>query len=303
MGGPEGIGAVSGGSPPPLPERLRVDLGPAAGHRRLAVFARGPRDDPRPVLCVHGLTRNARDFDALALALAARGRRVLQLDVAGRGASDPLPDPAAYDLPTYAGDVELLLDRLGVARVDWVGTSMGGLVALELARRAPGRIGRLVLNDIGPWVPKEALAPIADYLGLDPVFPTLDALEAHLRAVHAGFGPLTDLQWRHLALHSARRDDGGRFRLHYDPRIREPFLARALSDVDLWDGFARLAGPVLVLRGAESPILPEAVVAEMVRRRPGTEVRTFAGVGHAPALMDPAQIAPVVAFLSADPAQ
>ncbi len=294
---------MQGGEGEPLPERLRVDLGPAAGHRRLAVFVRGPRDDPRPVLCVHGLTRNARDFDALALALAARGRRVLQLDVAGRGASDPLPDPGGYDLPTYARDVMLLVDRLEIGRVDWVGTSMGGLVALELARHAPERIGRLVLNDIGPWVPREALAPIADYLGRDPVFPTLDALEAHLRAVHHGFGPLTDAQWRHLALHSARRDGAGRFRLHYDPRIREPFLARAVADIDLWDGFARLAEPVLVLRGAESPILPEAVVAEMVRRRPGTEVRTFAGVGHAPALMDPAQIAPVVAFLAADRVQ
>ncbi len=278
---------------------LRVALGGPWGDFRLALVARGPADDPRPVLCVHGLTRNARDFDRLGEALAQRGRRVLQLDVAGRGRSDWLADPSTYDLPTYAHQIGTLLARLGLPQVDWVGTSMGGLIALELARTRPQLIRRLVLNDIGPFVPHQALAPIADYLGLDLAFASLDELEAHLRTIHAGFGPLTAAQWRHLALHSARRDAAGRFRLHYDSRIREPFRQRALTDIELWDGFAQLTAPVLVLRGADSPILPPAVVAEMQRRRPDLRVVTWAGVGHAPALMAPDQLAPVVAFLTA----
>lgn len=277
------------------PRALEVGEGPQ--RVRLAWIERGPEDAARTVICVHGLTRNARDFDRLGQDLAARGLRVLQVDVAGRGRSGWLADPLLYDLPVYARQLGDWLARLGLSRVDWIGTSMGGLIALELAKERAHLFRTLVLNDIGPFVPAAALEPIAAYLGLDLAFPHIDALEDHLRTIHAGFGPLGHEGWRHLALHAARRE-GDVWRLHYDPRIREPFLARRGQDIVLWDGFDALTCPVLVLRGEASPVLPRGIVAAMRARRPGVEAVEFAGIGHAPALMDRAQIDVVAAFLA-----
>lgn len=249
------------------------------------------------IVCVHGLTRNARDFDALARALAESGARVLCVDVAGRGKSGWLEDPMRYTVPVYARQLTTWLDALGLESVDWVGTSMGGLIALEMARSRPQRFRRLVLNDIGPFIAKEALAPIKAYLGLDLSFPDLAQLEAHLRAIHAGFGQLPDEVWRHLAMHSARRE-GDRLRLHYDPRIREPFLRAAAEDIVMWDAWQALTCPVLVLRGADSAILARDTAERMTTTGPRAKVVVFAGVGHAPALFDPAQIATVADFLA-----
>ena len=274
-----------------------IEVGEGEERVRLAWIERGPGDASRTVVCVHGLTRNARDFDRLGQELAARGLRVLQVDVAGRGRSGWLEDPLLYDLPVYARQLADWLARLRLSRVDWIGTSMGGLVAFELAKSRPRLFRTLVLNDIGPFVPAAALEPIAAYLGLDLAFPHIDALEEHLRTIHAGFGPLGHAGWRHLALHSARRE-GDVWRLHYDPRIREPFLARRGRDVVLWEGFDALACPVLVLRGEESAVLSRDVVAEMRRRRPDLGVVEFPGIGHAPALMARDQIEVVAAFLA-----
>jgi pimeloyl-ACP methyl ester carboxylesterase len=183
------------------------------------------------VLCVHGLTRNGRDFDALAQALAARGRRVLCPDLPGRGASDWLEDPVLYVPPSYAAALAHLLARLDQP-VDWVGTSLGGICAM-LVGAAPGHpIRRLVLNDIGATIPQAALARIRDYMGATPPrFGTLAEVEAHLARVHAPFGPGTD--WAHLARHSARALPEGGFALHYDPAIAAPILATEPVDADL----------------------------------------------------------------------
>jgi len=256
----------------------------------------GKPDAARAVVCVHGLTRNARDFDALAAGLARGGARVLCVDVAGRGESGWLEDPMRYTVPVYARQLGVWLDALGLDRVDWVGTSMGGLIALEIARDRPERFRSLVLNDIGPFVAKEALAPIRAYLGLDLSFASLDELETHLRTIHAGFGTLPDEVWRHLATHSARRE-GDRFRLHYDPRIREPFIAAAEEDIEMWDAWKRISCPVLVLRGAESAILDTETAERMTRTGPKAELVVFEGVGHAPALFAPDQIAAVTDFV------
>lgn len=277
-------------------QRADLEIDDHGRRLRLSWTEWGARDAARTVVCVHGLTRNARDFDALAKALAERGARVLCVDVAGRGQSGWLEDPMRYTVPVYARQLSAWLDALGLAQVDWVGTSMGGLIALELAREKPERFRSLVLNDIGPFVAKETLAPIKAYLGLDLSFASLDELEAHLRTIHAGFGALSDEVWRHLARHSAR-PEGERLRLHYDPRIREPFLAAAEQDIELWDAFERLSCPVLVLRGAESAILDAATAERMTKTGPRAELVVFAGVGHAPALFDPKQIGAVVAFL------
>jgi pimeloyl-ACP methyl ester carboxylesterase len=248
-----------------------------------------------PVICVHGLTRSGRDFDALAAALAASGRRVICPDLPGRGASDWLPDPMLYQPPVYVAALSHLLARID-GPVDWVGTSLGGLCGMALAATPGHPIRRLVLNDIGAFVPQDAMARIRDYMGQDRFFPDLAALEAHLRHVHAPFGALTDAQWRHLAETSARPASGG-VALHYDPAIARPILSQKPQAIDmqaLWD---RVGVPVLLIRGAESDLLLPETAAAMAA---GAHVRLaeIPRTGHAPALMDAQQIALVAGFLA-----
>jgi pimeloyl-ACP methyl ester carboxylesterase len=252
----------------------------------------------RTVVCVHGLTRNGRDFDHLARVLAG-DRRVICPDIAGRGLSDPLTDPEHYALPTYVAHMVQLLSRLGLDEVDWVGTSMGGLIGMGVAAMEASPIRRLVLNDIGPFLPKLALQRINSYLGLDLRFASLDALEAHLREIHAGFGPLTDAEWRHLAEYSAARREDGRFGLNYDQRLGQPMKTGPIEDVDLWPVWDQIRCPVLVLRGISSDLLLAETAAEMTRRGPRAEVVEVDGTGHAPALMAKDQIAIVRSWLSA----
>jgi pimeloyl-ACP methyl ester carboxylesterase len=182
-----------------------------------------------------------------------------------------------------------VLGKLELREVDWVGTSMGGLIGMGVAASgAP--IRQLVLNDIGPFIPKAALERINTYLGVSLSFATLEALEAHLREVHAGFGPLSDAEWRHLAEHSASRREDGTFRLSYDQRLGEPMKRGPIEDVDLWPVWDQIRCPVLVLRGTESDLLLPATAEEMTRRGPRAEVVEIDGTGHAPALMAKDQI-------------
>jgi pimeloyl-ACP methyl ester carboxylesterase len=249
-----------------------------------------------PVLCVHGLTRTGRDFDALAAALAGEGRRVICPDIFGRGISDWLPDPSLYAVPVYAQAMVPLLAGLG-RRCDWVGTSMGGMIGMALCAIPDIAPRRMVLNDIGPLIPAAALSRIAAYLALDLEFGSLGMLEAHLRAIHAPFGPLSDAQWRHLALTSARMTSRGRIVPNYDPAIRVPVPQGAASDITLWEIWPLVAQrPLLVLRGEQSDLLDAATAARM-GESVGVTVETIADTGHAPALMDPAQIALVRRFL------
>jgi pimeloyl-ACP methyl ester carboxylesterase len=252
----------------------------------------------RPVVCVHGLTRNGRDFDHLARVLVQE-RRVICPDIAGRGLSDPLTNPGDYALPTYIAHMAQLLRRLGLTEVDWVGTSMGGLIGMGLAAMEDSPIRALVLNDVGPFLPKSALARINTYLGLDLRFATLDALEAHLREIHAGFGPLTEAEWRHLAEHSAARREDGRFGLNYDQRLGTPMKTGPLENVDLWPVWDQIRCRVLVIRGTASDLLLPETAAEMTRRGPRAKVVEVDGSGHAPALMARDQIAIVRDWLAA----
>lgn len=272
------------------------------GFHRLSYTEWGDERSPHVVICVHGLARNARDFDMLARALRSRCR-VLCPDIVGRGQSDWLACKDDYAYPQYLADMTALIARAtahlpGVARIDWVGTSMGGLIGLLLAAQARHPIRRLVLNDIGPFVPKAAIERIASYLGKAPAFASLEEAERYIRVVSAPFGPLTDAQWRHLTEHSVHREPDGRWVLNYDPGIAVP-LARQMRDVDLWDYWDRIDCPVLVLRGMESDVLLAHATEEMTRRGPRTKLLELAGIGHAPALMAADQIEPICEFLLA----
>ncbi len=249
----------------------------------------GEPDAERTVVCVHGLTRNAHDFDVLATQLVPQGARLLAVDIVGRGRSSWLDDPAGYVVPTYAGQLGAWLAALAPTEVDWIGTSMGGLIGMVLAAGDAPPMRRLVLNDIGPFVSKQALLQIKSYLGVEVRFASLDEAERHLRFVHAPFGPLSDDQWRYLTFHSTVHDGDG-WRLHYDPAIRVPYADLAEADVDLWSVWDAIACPTYVLHGWDSVVLTHATCEQMRVRGPRAEVVSFPGVGHAPALMSEDQI-------------
>lgn len=267
-----------------------------SGFHTLAYRESGP-DHPVPVVCLHGLARNARDFDELAAVLTAAGRRVVCADVVGRGESGWLRDPMDYGYPQYLADTAALIARLGSRQVDIVGTSMGGLIGMMLAAQPGTPIRRLVINDVGPFIPKAALERILDYVGKDPQFGDLAEAEAYLRRIYRSFGDLGDTQWRHLTETSLRRDGDG-WRLHYDPRIVLPLREAEIADIDLWALWDVIACPTLVLRGAESDLLLATTAQEMRQRGPRAEVIEFSDCGHAPALLDPAQTLPVRDWLA-----
>jgi pimeloyl-ACP methyl ester carboxylesterase len=259
----------------------------------------GDAEDPRVLVCVHGLTRQGRDFDVLADALSAH-YRVVCPDVAGRGKSDWLADPTAYTYQQYMADMAVLIAHLEVEAVDWVGTSMGGLIGIMLAALPQTPIRHLVLNDVGPLVPKAALERLAGYVGEDPHFPNLDAAEAYIRRVAAPFGPLADWQWRHLTVHAVREDPQGGYRLAYDPEIAAPLQAtEALEDVNLWPVWEAVAAPTLVLRGGQSDLLLPETAEAMTRSGPKADLVEFPECGHAPALLDDHQVALVRDWLLA----
>jgi pimeloyl-ACP methyl ester carboxylesterase len=274
-----------------------LSLGPEFMDLKLAYLEWGEPGAARTVVCVHGLTRNAHDFDVIGAALAEHDYRVLAVDVAGRGGSDWLADPAQYEMPLYAAQLRRLLGLLDLPAVDWIGTSMGGLIGIVLAGGDRSPITRLVVNDIGPFVANATLAQIRGYLGLDLAFKDLAEVEAHLRLIHAPFGQLADEQWQTLAFHGSRKVEDG-FRLHYDPAIREPFFAAAEVDIDLWRFWDRIRCPVLVLHGAESVLLTADILDQMQQRGPPIHVVTLPGVGHAPALMAADQIQIVQRWLA-----
>lgn len=264
-------------------------IGPHGFHR-MAYTDWGVPSAERVLFCVHGLTRNGRDFDYLAAALEDR-YRTLCPDIAGRGKSARLTNSEDYNNRQYVSDVMALLARSGADSIDWFGTSMGGMMGMITASMPGSPIRRLVLNDIGPWLPKAALQRIADYVGSVQEFDDVDGVETYLRTVHAPFGALTDDQWRHLAEHSSHPRNGGGYELACDPKIGDAFQTMAIDDVDLWALWDRIECPVLVLRGVDSDLLSADVAREMAQRGPKAEVVEIEGCGHAPALMDGVQIA------------
>jgi pimeloyl-ACP methyl ester carboxylesterase len=268
---------------------------PLAGRfRRLALRCFGDPALP-PVVCVHGLTRNARDFDALGLALSD-AFHVVSVDLPGRGDSAWLEDPELYSLPTYLtalGHVFAYLAR----PVGFVGTSLGGLCGMGIAAMPGQPIARMVLNDVGPFLPGAALARIRDYLCAAPRrFPDLEALRLYLRRVHAPFGPLTVAQWRDLARNSARALPEGGLALHYDPGIAVGYAAAGVNDLDMFPWWDAIDVPMLTLRGESSDLLTAELAARMAAK---SEIVTVPRTGHAPALLDAPTIGAVRRFLLA----
>jgi pimeloyl-ACP methyl ester carboxylesterase len=270
------------------------------GLHRMAYWEWGDAANPRVLVCVHGLTRQGRDFDTLARDLQ-REYRVICPDVVGRGRSDRLADPMGYAVPAYVADMVTLVARLGVAQVDWVGTSMGGLIGLGLAALAGSPVRRLVLNDVGPTIEPVALQRIGTYLGVPAHWRSLDEAADALWAISQGFGPHTREQWLELSRPQIVPDGDG-YKPHYDPAIAVPVRAvtpalAAAGEALLWQAYDRLACPTLLLRGAESDLLSRATAQAMAERGPRARLHEFAGIGHAPMLVQPEQRAVVREFL------
>jgi pimeloyl-ACP methyl ester carboxylesterase len=270
-------------------ERQYLGLSAAGFHRNCYWEWHSALTDAPILIAMHGLTRNGRDFDTIAQGLTGRFQ-VICPDVVGRGKSDWLPDGALYSYPQYLGDAAALIARVAAGPVDWLGTSMGGLVGMMLAAQPLTPIRRLIVNDVGPFVPKESLERIGAYAGADPRFADLAELEVYIRRVYADFGNLSDADWAHMVRHSARpRPDGG-YGLAYDPAIADSFKAGPMADVDLWPIWERIQCPVLVLRGARSDLLLPETAARMAASRPNVTLVELPDCGHAPALMDEGQI-------------
>jgi len=269
------------------------------GFHRVVYYEWGDPSNDRVVVCVHGLSRNGRDFDVLGEALADT-HRVIAVDMPGRGASQWLPDANDYVFPTYLTTLTALVARSNAQRVAWVGTSMGALLGMAMAAQRDTPVARLVVNDAGPLVEPAALARIRDYLGLAPTFATFAEADAYIRAVSAPFGALTDAQWEHLTRTSVAPNAEGRYALTYDPGIALPFR-NAAAPPDLWPLWDAIRCPTLLLRGAQSDLLSPATAQAMTERGPRARLVEFPGVGHAPTLLSSDQVAPVVAFLREDP--
>jgi pimeloyl-ACP methyl ester carboxylesterase len=280
-----------------LPRRRDLTSLSPHGFHRVAYYEWGDAANPRVAICVHGLGRNGRDFDVLAEALAPT-HRVLAVDMPGRGESDWLAVASDYVFPTYLTTLTALIARSGAQSVDWVGTSMGGLLGITAAALPKSPVSRLVVNDVGPTIEAVALERIGGYFGMDPTFATYAEIEAYIRAVSAPFGPLTDAQWDHMTRTNVRQRADSRWGLAYDPAIAVPFRAEP-APVNLWPMWDAIRCPTLLLRGAQSDLLSAATAAEMAARGPKPAVIEFPGIGHAPTLLTPEQCDPVVAFLRA----
>lgn len=285
----------------------------ASGSRRVAYWQWGDPAAGHVVVCVHGLSRQGRDFDVLAQALVARAPGPLRMvcpDVAGRGESDWLKDPMGYQLPQYAADMVALLAQLHwqapVRTLDWVGTSMGGLIGLAIAGTPglplPTPVRRLVLNDVGPVIQWQALARIGTYLGKSGRFDSVQQAADAMWAISTSFGPHTPEQWLALSQAMVKPAPEGGVVLHYDPAISVPFGAlteesAAQGQASLWQLYDQVQARTLLTRGAQSDLLSAETAQAMAVRGPRARLVEFEGVGHAPTLVTDNQVEVVASFL------
>ena len=265
------------------------------GFHRLNYYEWGDPANSKVAICVHGLTRNGRDFDDIARALSGE-YRVLCPDVAGRGKSEWLTHKEDYAYPVYCADMAALIARSGAQTVDWIGTSMGGLIGMLLAAQPNSPIRKLVMSDVGPFIPKSSLERLSAYVGKPASYESFEDFEQYVRTISAPFGPLTDAQWRRLTESTAGRNDDGKWITNYDPAIARAFT-QPIADVVLWPFWDQVSCPTLVLRGKDSDLLLSETAREMTTRGPRASLVEFTGIGHAPMLMAADQINVVREFL------
>ncbi len=257
--------------------------------------------NPKVLVCVHGVTRVAEDFDSLAVALCNE-YRVVCPDVVGRGYSGRLRNPMHYQIPQYVSDMVSLLARLDAQTVHWFGTSMGGLIGMSLASLPDNPIKKLILNDVGPVLNPDALARIGDYIGQDVRFDSFEEAQAYIKAISISFGPHSEAQWEKLARDVLRQNEQGQWVRHYDLGLAQPIKAStpelaAIAQTMLWAAYDAISCPTLLVRGAESDLLTAESAQAMTQRGPRARLVEFAGVGHAPTFVQPDQIAVAVDFL------
>ncbi|KTD36155.1 hydrolase/acyltransferase [Legionella nautarum] len=273
------------------------------GYHRVAYTEWGKVNSESPtVICVHGLTRNSRDFDALADYLSTQGSHVFCPDVVGRGDSSWLKNAHDYNFKRYIIDLSNLISRTGAKEIDWIGTSMGGLLGIIMASLPNTPIRRLILNDVSPQVPIQTLWHMAKYVGKDPQFSSKEEAKEHYKKIYAEFGNLTEKQWINFTEHSVTELSPGVFISKFDPNIHDFKLSwqsvkeflyhphRALEgilfDIDLWDFWQKITCPVLVIRGSRSTLLLPEHIKKMKRMHPEVEVFEVEDAGHAPALLE-----------------
>jgi pimeloyl-ACP methyl ester carboxylesterase len=261
----------------------------------------GDPHNSRVLVCVHGVTRVSDDFDHLAQALC-KDYRVVCPDVVGRGRSSKLRDSRYYVVPQYVSDMVTLLARVNAESVDWLGTSMGGLIGMGLASLPDTPIRKLVLNDIGPALNFPALTRIAAYIGQDIRFDSFEQAVSYIQTIHATFGPHSDDEWRKLTADVMHQDHDGRWMRHYDLSLAVPFTmiteesakqAEALS----WAAYDAIGCPTLLTRGGESDLLSPEVAQAMTTRGPKAKLVEFPGIGHAPTFMHADQVEVIKEFL------
>lgn len=276
-----------------------VLCGGAMGLYHMAYREWGDPTNPRVLLCVHGLTRNSLDFVEIAKALSNE-YRVVAPDVVGRGESDRHPEPMAYNTLTYASDMVTLLAHLNVEQVDWLGTSMGGLIGMLLAGHESSPIRRLILNDVGPTLSIDALKRIVNYVGDPYEFADVETANRYVRMIFAPFALKSEADWEQLIKSTLKPTGLGGMRFNYDPNIRKPLEQGLLGQgVDLWSLYDRISCPTLLIHGELSDLLSIETAEEMTQRGPHAILKTVLGVGHAPMFMSDDQISLVRDFLDA----
>jgi len=275
------------------------------GLHRMSYKEWGDESNPNVLVCAHGVTRVGDDFDSMARALAG-DYRVICPDIVGRGRSDWLKNPQLYRIPQYVSDIVTLLARVlpdaESQKVDWFGTSMGGLIGMGLASLPGNPIRKLVLNDIGPVLAPVAMQRIGDYIGQDLRFETFEAGAKFIRDVSLSFGEHTEAEWHKLAADVLRQDKDGKWVRHYDMGLAQPFRSATPESADadqamLWAAYDAIQCPTLLVRGAESDLLSPETAGEMTRRGPKATLVEIANVGHAPTFIHDDQIAIAKKFL------
>jgi pimeloyl-ACP methyl ester carboxylesterase len=260
-----------------------------AGFHNVSYVEWGSSNSKRTILCGHGMTRNGRDFDLMASQLSTNSRVVCP-DLIGRGDSTWFADSHLYNQAQYLIDMTALIARLDVTSITWVGTSLGGLLGMYLASQQNSPITSLILNDVGPVVPRSAIARIAKYAAGDVTFPNLDVAQQYMRRIFATGEDLSDEVWCNLTQHSVKLQPDGSYALAYDPKVSSSMFKFWFTGVHLWPIWERIKCPVLILWGANSDVLLPETVERMCKSGPQIEVVKIPNCGHAPSLMAKDQI-------------